>query len=55
MEVRNTVVIELTHKEAILLAKFLPYTHNVDDESEEFAAKVRDEICNQLSIKPWDL
>lgn len=55
MEVRNTVVIELTQEEVILLAKFLPYTHNVDNESEEFAARVRDEICAKLSIKPWDL
>lgn len=55
MEVRNTVVIELTHKEAVSLAKVLPDSLDADNECEEFAAKVRDEICNQLSIKPWDL
>lgn len=55
MKVTNKVIIELTQDEAIRLAKVLPNSFQSENQNEDFAATVREEICNQLGIKSWDL
>ena len=55
MKVSNKVIIELTQEEAIQLAKVLPDSLNAEDENEDFASSVKEEICNQVGIKSWDL
>lgn len=55
MKVTNKVIIELTQEEAIQLAKALPDSLQAENEDEDFAATIKEEICNQLGIKSWDL
>lgn len=55
MKITNKVIIELTQDEAIKLAKILPDSLQAEDENEDFAATVREEICNQVGIKSWNL
>lgn len=55
MKISNTVIIELTQQEAIKLAKILPDSLQAEDENEDFAATIKEEICKQVGIKSWDL
>lgn len=52
MKVSNRVTIELSVDEAVELAKLL--VCNIY-ESESLEYRLKEQLCNELDIKPWDL